>query len=116
MAHGEVLVIAERGREAEVSTILGERYAVLHRLPPRILVVKVEDRSAATQIGTIPGVASAADERDVSQLFDIELDGKERLFVSAWIQRVQRGAKQRPYDKLDWDSAGLSPPDKPSME
>lgn len=85
------------------------RHRVLGTLPPRLLIVELDDDQATALLreATAESVLSRP-----SDPIPASLNEAERLFVEAWRQR-HGPPKQRPGEGLNWDAEGFRPPDRP---
>ena len=100
MVDGEMLVLLHEAN--------GPMDEVLHRMSPRVLVVRHEGR-ALEALKRDPRVAYVG-RRPPEDLIN-GLTSQERLFVDGWLARGDHPT--RAGDGLSWDAEGMTAPDRP---
>jgi hypothetical protein len=93
---------------------LGLIAPVTQALPPRLALVDVALADAAEILAQPYTVGVYAGPPPAGVLATLDL--AERIFVDAWLARVQLalgGAGPPPGDGLPWDAPGYEPPDPP---
>jgi len=106
-----VLVLLHEASADQQAARLQSAYRVITLLPPRVLVLQIDDEALA-EIGRDPNLAGVY-VRDVPAEVIARLRPDEKLFVEAWIQQQASGNKRRPGEGLSWDAPGFTPPDAP---
>jgi hypothetical protein len=109
-ARNVLVVLTPAGAEARDGW-LRANLRVIARLPPRLLVVEVDDHAMA-ELGRDPGVARVL-ERDASPAGLEGLRPEEQLFVDGWQLGSARESQPRTGEGLSWDAPGFQPPDLP---
>lgn len=106
--HLEVLVVLDVGTsEARAMSLFDPRIRIIHRLPPRLLVLSCPPGVPAPT--GVPGCQCYAGAVPAPALRG--LGGNQRLFAEAWSEA--RKPKRRVGDGLSWDAPGRNPPDPP---
>lgn len=105
MHEREILVILDAADADRVARAVDQRVRVVHRIPPRLLVVRGTQDQA--DLAAIPGVARVVERGVPAPALD-GLSAEERLFVGGWLARS--APKERPGEGLAWDAPGYTPP------
>jgi hypothetical protein len=105
----ELLVCVDPGAAARTLEALGRIAAVTQRLPPRLVLMAVDDAEGRAGVLGTPGVVGAfapGQHPDLPGLTE-----SERMFVDGW--ELRQRPKHRPGDGASWNSGGYDPPDAP---
>lgn len=103
----EHLIIIAGNKPRETLTELRSRFHITQSASMRVFLVHGD--ISGFDLSRLEGV-SVFSTPDIPEDILSSLDSSESLFVSAWIARVQRGAKHRPGDGLNWDHPDFRPP------
>lgn len=107
-AQFEVLVVLDPGTgEEQFMSRIDPRISVIHRLPPRLLVLL--HPAGAPALSETPGGSCYTSGLPTSALIDLTPD--QQLFAEAWA--LSRTPGQRHGNRLHWDTPGYQPPDPP---
>jgi hypothetical protein len=104
----EVIVVFAEAPNQRVVTEFKTHYRVKALVPPRLIVLEIE-QSQVADLERLTGVEAVL--TGPSTPLPASLMESERLFISGWQQ--QRGDKRRKGEGLPWDAEGYLPPDKP---
>ncbi len=106
----ESLIVLSAEDAAAGLAEIRKRGRVVSVLPPRLLIVELDDdrNEAVRRLPTTQALIA-----DPAEPIPVSLSDSERLFVDAWRQRQQRKDKQRIGDGQPWDAEGFLPPDPP---
>jgi hypothetical protein len=104
-----IVVLSTQGASSGLAEIQ-KRYRVLSVLPPRLVVVELDDTEmqAVRRLPSTQAIIARPTEAIPSLL-----EPNEQLFVEAWQQRQLFQNKQRPGEGQPWDAEGFQPPDFP---
>lgn len=111
MGTRQVLVVLTAAGADAHAAVLQQHHRVIARVPPRLMVLDVDDRAVA-ELGRDPAVAGLF-ERGASPAMLEGLRPEEQLFVDGWLLGSTQESKPRSGDGLPWDAPGFQPPDLP---
>jgi hypothetical protein len=114
---GGVPVAAAPGapRPLTALAVLASLVPVSQAYPPRLALVSLPLAAAGPLLAGQPYIVGVYQDAPPAAVL-ATLDVGERIFVDAWLERVEAarcGGRPRPGDGLSWDAPGYEPPDPP---
>jgi hypothetical protein len=106
----ERLIILESPPLERTLETIKTHYQIVQRLSNRMVIIALREEQSETPLSDIQGIRLVSSGEVPEEIWGT-LDEDEALFVRGWSKRrLEKGAKERHGEGLNWDTPGHQPP------